>query len=112
MRLVTLAAAALVALPAVAQDLRQGPPINVTVRAYDAPQRTGSGEAQLLFDPELRPFYHGVASGDPMPDGVILWTRVTPPTDTEVPVRWRVATDPGLEDVVASGTAQTDRTMD
>ncbi len=24
------------------------------------------------------PFYHGVASGDPLHDGIILWTRVTP----------------------------------
>ena len=24
------------------------------------------------------PFLHGVASGDPLPDGVVLWTRVTP----------------------------------
>ncbi|OEV25975.1 hypothetical protein AN220_10720, partial [Streptomyces nanshensis] len=23
-------------------------------------------------------FVHGVASGDPLPDGVLLWTRVTP----------------------------------
>ncbi|MBB1031821.1 alkaline phosphatase, partial [Dietzia sp. SLG310A2-38A2] len=26
-------------------------------------------------------FLHGVASGDPMPDRVILWTRVTPAPD-------------------------------
>lgn len=23
-------------------------------------------------------FLHGVASGDPLPDGILLWTRVTP----------------------------------
>ena len=27
---------------------------------------------------ELGPFYHGVASGDPTSDAVIIWTRVTP----------------------------------
>jgi len=32
-----------------------------------------------LYDSALRPFYHGVASGDPLPDRIILWTRVTPP---------------------------------
>ncbi|MDI9888563.1 PhoD-like phosphatase N-terminal domain-containing protein, partial [Streptomyces sp. HNM0645] len=26
-------------------------------------------------------FVHGVASGDPLPDGVLLWTRVTPAPD-------------------------------
>ena len=30
-------------------------------------------------DPEVR-FVHGVASGDPLSDRVILWTRVTPAT--------------------------------
>ena len=28
----------------------------------------------------LAPFYHGVASGDPLDDRVIIWTRVTPKT--------------------------------
>ncbi len=32
----------------------------------------------VLFDSTLAPFYHGVASGDPLTDRVILWTRVTP----------------------------------
>ena len=31
-----------------------------------------------LRDEALKPFYHGVASGDPLHDGIILWTRVTP----------------------------------
>ncbi|WP_420455157.1 alkaline phosphatase D family protein [Rubrivirga sp.] len=113
MRLSTIVALAVgLAAPAGAQDLRQGPPLNVTVRSYDAPRRADAGTDQLFFDPALRPFYHGVASGDPTPDGVVLWTRVTPPTDTELGVRWRVATDLDLGDVVASGTARTDRLLD
>ena len=72
-----------------------------------------------LYDPALAPFYHGVASGDPLPDGVILWTRVTPPgrlaTRRKVPVTWKVATDPLLSQVVASGntlaTSRTDFTV-
>lgn len=37
-------------------------------------------------------FEHGVASGDPLPDAVVLWTRVTPKDggDGPVPVRWQV----------------------
>lgn len=52
------------------------------------------------------PFAHGVASGDPLPDRVIIWTRVTEerPTAAAVTVRWRMATDPGMGNVVASGT--------
>jgi alkaline phosphatase D len=62
-----------------------------------------------LYDDELAPFYHGVASGDPLPDGFIIWTRVTPPgrlrttLPRRVPVHWKVATDTALTQVVASG---------
>jgi alkaline phosphatase D len=58
-------------------------------------------------------FALGVASGDPLPDSVILWTRlVNDPLadgggvpDQPLPVRWEVAADDGFEDVVASGDA-------
>jgi len=51
-------------------------------------------------------FPQGVASGDPRPDGVLLWTRVEPASaDANEPVRWIVATDERLTNVVASGTA-------
>lgn len=52
------------------------------------------------------PFAHGVASGDPLSDRVIVWTRVThlDPSATPVPVRWEVARDPELRDVVARGS--------
>ncbi len=65
-----------------------------------------------VFDERLAPFYHGVASGDPLPDGVIIWTRVTPPEDGPVDVQWRVATDTLLENVVASGTTSTSQDSD
>jgi alkaline phosphatase D len=54
-----------------------------------------------------RLFRHGIASGDPLTDRVILWTRVSPaaPSSTAVQVRWRVAADERLTRVVARGTA-------
>ena len=112
MRLVTLALLVAVAAPAAfAQPIRQGLALEATVRSYaDVGNRVAEG--RLFFDPALRPFYHGVASGDPAPDGVVLWTRVTPPTDTDLDVRWRIATDRDLQDVVQSGVAQTDRDRD
>ena len=97
--------------PALAQEIRQGVPLEVTVRSYTDVGGRGL-QAQPFFDPALRPFYHGVASGDPTAAGVVLWTRVTPPTDTEVAVGWRVATDPNLSDVVQQGTARTDGLLD
>jgi alkaline phosphatase D len=53
-------------------------------------------------------FAHGVASGDPLADRVILWTRVTPDGDpAEVAVEWVVARDEACTDVVARGRATT-----
>ena len=49
-------------------------------------------------------FQHGVASGDPLDDRVVLWTRVTPPDGaTSVAVDFVIARDPGLTDIVRSG---------
>ena len=57
------------------------------------------------------PFKLGVASGDPLPDGTILWTRLAPnPTDgggmpdSPVNVDWEVATDEGFTKIVQRGT--------
>ncbi|MET9699222.1 alkaline phosphatase D family protein [Streptomyces sp. NPDC006529] len=68
-------------------------------------------------------FLHGVASGDPLPDGVLLWTRVTP-TAGAVPgsglgpdtrVDWEVAEDRAFTRITASGsvtaTAAADHTV-
>jgi len=53
-------------------------------------------------------FRHGVASGDPLSDSVVLWTRS--PGTTEV--GWVVARDPDLHDVVVTGTATTSADAD
>jgi alkaline phosphatase D len=54
-----------------------------------------------------------VASGDPLRDRVILWTRVTPPRlDRPLAVQWRIACDRQLKRPVAAGVAVTDVTRD
>ncbi|MED5390015.1 MAG: alkaline phosphatase D family protein [Pseudomonadota bacterium] len=52
-------------------------------------------------------FLHGVASGDPLSDRVILWTRVTPDLADggDVPVTVTVASDPAMQLIVATYTA-------
>lgn len=60
-------------------------------------------EAMQVADPVFR---HGVASGDPLVDRVMLWTRVTASGDA-AKVRWVVATDPKLARVVARGEGST-----
>ncbi len=53
-----------------------------------------------------RLFAHGVASGDPEADRVVLWTRVSPSSPAPVGVRWQVAPTPDLEDTVAEGETE------
>jgi alkaline phosphatase D len=54
-------------------------------------------------------FAHRVASGDPVADGVILWTRISTAERHAVRVRWRVASAPDLDVVVAEGDAEGSR---
>lgn len=60
-------------------------------------------------------FDHGVASGDPLPDAVILWTRATPesadPAAT-VAVDWLIARDPEMRDIAARGRVFTSADAD
>jgi len=59
------------------------------------------------------PFLHGVASGDPTPEGVILWTRLSGFGSGEAPVgSWAVFEDPEATREVASGRFETDASSD
>jgi alkaline phosphatase D len=49
-----------------------------------------------------QPFQHGVASGDPLSNAVILWTRVTPVASENIPVRVEVFRDPALSQFVGA----------
>ena len=66
----------------------------------------------MFYDESLQPFYHGVASGDPLSDRVIIWTRVTPQSQDPVEVNWKVSTDPYLINIVQSGSYVTDSDKD
>nr|WP_314173017.1 alkaline phosphatase D family protein [Streptomyces sp. DSM 40971] len=69
---------------------------------------------------EAPAFLHGVASGDPLPDGVLLWTRVTPSPEAvpgsgkgaPVAVDWEVAVDEDFRKVAAHGTAKAEASAD
>ncbi|KAK3209421.1 hypothetical protein GRF29_69g1719734 [Pseudopithomyces chartarum] len=104
--------------------------INKVVKRND--YKTSWNPAQLNFT-------HGVASGDPYPDSVILWTRVSPTNDNDksnvtvsgyvqlydhdnekfvsvskapVCVEYKVASDKQLSDVVDSGKVYTSSDVD
>lgn len=66
--------------------------------------------AQPVF--RAYPFRMGVASGDPLPDGMVLWTRLCPEPlagggmpHVAVEVQWEIAADEGMRQVVQKGTA-------
>ena len=54
-------------------------------------------------------FGHGIASGDPLHDRVILWTRVTPNLNLEQTYRigFQVAVDAGFKNIINSGSVET-----
>jgi len=53
---------------------------------------------------QLRTFPQGVASGDPRPDGYLLWTRVA--SDADVEVAFQVATDLEFTEMVGEGAVR------
>ena len=64
-------------------------------------------------DPVAVRFEHGVASGDPLADRVILWTRVTPQEEVDlVVVGWEVATDAAFTNLVITGVTTTSAERD
>ncbi|THA83705.1 alkaline phosphatase D family protein [Streptomyces sp. A0592] len=108
--------------PAAATPRRRTVVLAAAATATLAPLATlGAGTAHAAGAAPA--FLHGVASGDPLPDGVLLWTRVTPTPEAvpgsglgaAVQVGWEVASDRAFSRVVAGGTvtagAATDHTV-
>lgn len=94
---------------------------------------------QTSWNPAKLNFTHGVASGDPYPDSVILWTRVSPTSDNDrsnvtvsgyvqlydhdnekfvkvskapICVQYKVSSDENLSKVVDSGEVYTSSDVD
>ena len=67
--------------------------------------------------PAGNPFTLGVASGEPTPDGMVLWTRLAPDPlaedglggmgDRKTDVEWELASDEGFRDIVRRGVETT-----
>ncbi|MTI33004.1 alkaline phosphatase D family protein, partial [Xanthovirga aplysinae] len=75
-------------------------------------QSNQSAKTNSFIDESLYPFYHGVASGDPLSDRIIIWTRVTTGEERALNINWVMALDPELNQIVKSGTASTDINQD
>jgi alkaline phosphatase D len=83
----------------------------------DEPQPSGNLTEPAGYDFPLilpMPFAHGVASGDPLQDRVIIWTRITEstPSAASIAVRWSMSTTASFSGVVTSGTQNTNADRD
>ena len=81
-----------------------GPATGTATTARPAPKLSGPA------------FTLGVASGDPLPERVVLWTRLAPKPlegggmpDADVDLTWEVASDEGFATIVRSGTTTTSK---
>jgi alkaline phosphatase D len=114
------ALAALSALPSIlghgalhAQRVQLRPIVHGAAPVPGAGSGTAQGWRAGSVDPRLAPFYHGVASGDPSADGVLLWTRVTPDNPGDVSsVDWELSPDTAFSSILQSGTVTTDSSRD
>jgi alkaline phosphatase D len=81
------------------------------ITALAIPTESGKALAQAVFS--TYPFQLGVASGDPSPDGFVIWTRLAPEPfeigygmpSAPVAVEWEVGDAPNMRNIVAKGTA-------
>lgn len=78
--------------------------------AIGVPALLTHGRALAASDP----FTQGVASGDPLPNGFVIWTRIAPDilapdglggAPDNIPLRWEVAADQAFRHVVRAGDA-------
>ena len=60
----------------------------------------------------LRSFRHGVASGDPLKNQIILWTRVTTTSNLPIKIEWQISQHPSFKEIVCQGEAITSKERD
>lgn len=66
----------------------------------------------ILSVNNLVSFQHGVASGDPTNENVIIWTRVTPSNHSYLRVVWQVASDKHFKNIIQRGVVKTSQKND
>ena len=83
--------------------LHTPPPLPLSISWIDSP----SPILQQYADSSLQPFYHGVASGDPLAHQVIIWTRITPEQHGSIVVDWQIGLDSCMTEIVQEGQTTT-----
>lgn len=90
--------------------------LNQTLAASAVPMLVGLSGCDV--EPE-GVYAHGIASGDPLSDRVILWTHITIPKEMKVDldlvavgVKWEVSSDRSFSSIVAQGRVTTSKARD
>jgi len=79
----------------------------------DAPVEKVIDPLANQYDSSLWPFYQGVASGDPLHDRVIIWTRVTPnQNDSTIKVAWEISENENFSSIYKSDSVETSSKRD
>lgn len=91
-----------------AAGMAAGTAAAATLTASNIPTALANRPQPQLAPP---PFAHGVASGDPISNSVVLWTRVTAP-EAQVTVRWEISSTQDFHAIVATGDVTTDSSRD
>jgi len=63
---------------------------------------------EKYYNEALKPFYHGVASGDPTANAVMIWTKISPEWHETVQVNWQIASDSSMTNILQEGKTNTD----
>lgn len=84
----------------------------VTVSSTFALTACGGSDGDDGPSPLQVAFQHGVASGDPLAERVVLWTRVTPSRDEDVDLTWEISTDERFTTIAKTGRVLTNATRD
>src|SRR5260221_13261986 len=76
-------------------------------------EETYKDPTSSLYDQTLKPFYHGVPSGDPLQNRLILWTRVTPDDSAAtVNVKSEISISRDFSSIVKSDSVATSASHD
>jgi alkaline phosphatase D len=60
----------------------------------------------IYADSAYAPFLYGVASGDPLQDRIMIWTKVEPrtqPDETSITLRWQITDDSSFQKIIQQG---------
>ncbi len=67
---------------------------------------------EAFMDKKDAPFYHGVASGDPTQNAVVIWTRYTPMYHQIYSIHWEISTDNEFVNIIRKGKFETSAERD